>query len=121
MWGANKGGARCPQRAFWTPAGLKIAGRTARSTGRGLLAFCLSVGALHAAKVEVHGMGFVGDRELNVALARLLAARQRDTLDANAIEDAAVIVHSTLADEGFESPVITIEVELAKGGGEKQF
>ncbi len=80
--------------------------------GTGLLAAL--VGA-SAAQVSVSGAGWLRDRELRVSLNRLLGAAEKETLDANAIEDGAVILTSTLAEQGFQSPVVTIDVTLADG------
>ena len=64
------------------------------------------------AKISVDGVGALRDRELRVALTRLLGTELKETLDANAIEDAAVILWSTLGMEGFQRPEITIETVL---------
>lgn len=98
--------------------------RRSRSIFRGAraaaLAGALAVSGLHAAGVSVDGTGILRDRELKQALVRLLDADARPTLDANAIEDAAVILVSALGDEGFQKPVLTIEVE-AEAGGKRTF
>jgi outer membrane protein assembly complex protein YaeT len=67
------------------------------------------------ATISVDGTGFLRDRELKAALSRLLGAELKATLDANAIEDAAVILWSSLGEQGFQSPVIEIAVELDDG------
>ena len=61
--------------------------------------------------------GRLGSAIANCALAltRLLGAELKETLDANAIEDAAVILWSSLGAEGFQRPEITIEVVLEDG------
>lgn len=69
--------------------------------------------------IRVEGMGFLRDRELRAALERLLDASARPTLDANAMEDAAVILMSSLGEEGFQKPVIEIEATLADGAVER--
>lgn len=71
------------------------------------------------AKVSVDGVGLLRDRELRFALNRLLGAEIKETLDANAIEDAAVIVSSSLGEEGFQQPRIDIEVVLADGSEQR--
>lgn len=68
-----------------------------------------------AAEVSVDGAGILRDRELKAALKRLLAVEARETVDANAIEDAAVILTSALGEEGFQSPSVEIEVVLEDG------
>lgn len=71
-----------------------------------------------AAKVSVHGVNFFRDRELRLALNRLLGA-DKPTLDANAIEDGAVILSSALGEEGFQQPRIEIETVAASGERKK--
>lgn len=67
------------------------------------------------AKLGVDGVGWLRNRELRVALARLLGTELKATLDANAIEDAAVILSSSLGEEGFQRPEITIQLVLEDG------
>src|SRR5687768_2702609 len=92
-----------------------------------LLAIVLICPSLHAAgaskssaKVRVDGVGWLRDRELRAALTRLLGAELKETLDANAIEDAAVILSSSLGAEGFQRPAVTIETIL-EDGSRRQF
>lgn len=86
----------------------------------GLLLGAFLVPPLSAAEVRVDGAGLFGDRELRGALRRLLESDDRPTLDANAMEDAAVILGAALGDMGFQHPKIVIEARLA-GGEEKKF
>lgn len=72
------------------------------------------------AKLSVEGVGWLRDRELRAALTRLLGVELKETLDANAIEDAAVILSSSLSAQGFQRPEITIETTL-ENGTEKTF
>src|SRR5690349_4578604 len=67
------------------------------------------------AKVSVDGAGFFRDRELRAALIRVLGVESVATLNANAIEDAAVILASALGEQGFQKPVIEIELVLTDG------
>ena len=66
-------------------------------------------------KIRVDGMGWLRNRELRVALTRILDADNRAALDANALEDAAVILSSSLGEEGFQKPQIEIQVLLEDG------
>src|SRR4051812_22307837 len=97
------------------------------------LGFLLAVGCsfapsrLHAAKtdqppakVTVDGAGLLRDREFRLALNRLLDVSGRPSLDANAIEDAAVILSSSLGEEGFQNPQIEIEATLVDGSHANQ-
>lgn len=79
----------------------------------GLLA--LFAAPLPAARIHVDGAGLLRDRELRRALNRLLEAGARPALDANAVEDAAVILVSAVAEEGFQTPELEIEMELTDG------
>ncbi len=67
------------------------------------------------ATIEVSGVGPLRDRELRRSLVLLLGAQRGATLDANAIEDAAVLLVSALGEEGFQKPVIETDVTLANG------
>lgn len=67
------------------------------------------------AKVSVDGAGLLRDRELRAALERLLDVGKKAILDANAIEDAAVILSSSLGEEGFQKPKIEMEVKSTDG------
>lgn len=63
-----------------------------------------------AAKVEVSGVGWLGDRELRSSLERMLGSERGPTLDANAIEDAMFLLMSAVQDDGFLKPVIRVEM-----------
>lgn len=69
-------------------------------------------------EVKVKGAGFLRDRELRLALQRLLAVEEKKALDANALEDGAVILSSSLVEEGFQTPRIEMELTLADGSRE---
>lgn len=75
----------------------------------------LAVPLAPAASIRVHGAGLIRDRELRTSLNRLLDADEKPTLDANAIEDAAVILSSNLSESGFQAPIIEIEVQRVDG------
>src|SRR5688572_15395806 len=105
--------------------------RSRAAFGRWLLVLLLTLGVAGTsvrgaksdgtrAKLSVDGVGALRDRDLRAALTRLLGTELKATLDANAIEDAAVILWSTLGMEGFQRPEITIEVVL-EDGATKQF
>ena len=67
------------------------------------------------AKIHVTGLGLWRNREMRVALERMLAKDRGTTLGANAIEDTAFLLFSVLNDEGFETPVIAINAEVVGG------
>ena len=66
-------------------------------------------------KVHVSGLGLWKDREMRVALERMLGQGRGPTLGANSIEDTAFLLFSVLNDEGYQTPVITIHAEVADG------
>ncbi len=68
-----------------------------------------------AATLRVSGVGLLRDRELRLSLLLLLGAQRGATFDANAIEDAAVMLVSALGEEGYQKPVVEIEATLADG------
>ncbi len=67
------------------------------------------------ATIHVAGLGLWRDREMRVALERMLGKDRGPTLGANSIEDTAFLLFSVLNDEGFQSPVIAIRVEAVGG------
>ncbi|MBC7366987.1 MAG: BamA/TamA family outer membrane protein [Undibacterium sp.] len=67
------------------------------------------------AKLSVSGLGLWRNRELRVALQRLLGDQRSSTLDANAVEDAAFLLMSALSEDGYLKP--TIEAELTRTDG----
>jgi outer membrane protein assembly complex protein YaeT len=66
-------------------------------------------------RVAVDGAGWLRDRELRLALSRLLDTDSATTLSTNAVEDAAVILTSALGEEGFQAPTINIDLVLEDG------
>lgn len=66
-----------------------------------------------AATLRVEGAGWWHSRTLRISLERLLDAPHRKDWDANAIEDAAVILMATLGEEGFQHPRLQIETRAA--------
>ena len=77
--------------------------------------WCLAASKPATAKFSVDGVGFLRNRELSAALTRLLDTELKETLDANAIEDAAVILVSSLGEQGFQKPEILIDMILEDG------
>lgn len=69
--------------------------------------------------VRVDGLGWLKDREMRLALERLMNTEQVDVLTANAIEDGAVILNSALNEEGFQQP--TIDIVVPGPDGPRQF
>ena len=77
--------------------------------------WCVAASKPATAKLGVDGVGFLRNRELGAALTRLLDTELKETLDANAIEDAAVILVSSLSEQGFQKPEILIDMILEDG------
>ncbi|MFT3782475.1 MAG: BamA/TamA family outer membrane protein [Nibricoccus sp.] len=67
------------------------------------------------AKVRVSGLGWWRDREMQIALERVLGKDRGPTLPTNSIEDAAFLLYSVLNDEGFQTPIIIIRAEGTEG------
>jgi len=51
--------------------------------------------------VSVSGLGMLRDRETRLALEQLMNLKAVNTVSANAIEDAAVIINAALDQDGF--------------------
>jgi len=75
----------------------------------------LAAGHLHAADLRVRGLGWYGDRVAGQKLKLLLARPAGPALDANALEDAALVLLSALNDEGYLEPVLKVQATLADG------
>ena len=103
---------------------MRRAGASVRRIGARVavvLAFALmSSSAVAKVAIKVNGLGWLRDRETRIALERLTGANAAAALDANAIEDAAVILNSSLNDEGFQEPTIEIGV-TEKNGARRRF
>lgn len=67
------------------------------------------------AKLSVSGLGPWRNRELRVALKRLLGDQRGSTLDANAVEDAAFLLMSALDEDGYLKPAIAAELTRPDG------
>jgi outer membrane protein assembly complex protein YaeT len=91
----------------------------ARNCRRALAAGLLvALGVSHLVaevKIGVSGMGWLHDRDMRISLARLMGATKASTLDANALEDGAVILNSALVDDGFQNATIDLEVTPEQG------
>lgn len=95
-------------------------GRCARRLGSALLALSLAATAAGEATIKVDGLGWLGDREAEQSLALLLDLPKRETLDAGQLEDAALILLSTLNDAGYLAPELTVRFRDATGEEREQ-
>ncbi len=67
------------------------------------------------AKLSVSGLGWWKDREQRVALDRMLGDQRGPVIDANTVEDAAFMIISSLASEGYLRPVIKVRLTRTDG------
>lgn len=73
------------------------------------------------AEIRVDGLGWLQNRKLNQSLVVLLGSERRATVDANAVEDSAMIVFSKLTEDGFFEPTIEAELTQASDGKKAYF
>ena len=62
--------------------------------------------AVRRADVRVQGLGWIRNYQLRQTLLLLLGDERQATLGSNGIEDAALIVFSTLGDDGYLDPSV---------------
>ena len=76
--------------------------------------------ALHAAAadLQVRGLGWFNNRTAGQKLKLLLGETAGATFDANALEDAALILISALNDDGYLAPTLTVQVTRPDGSTE---
>lgn len=67
------------------------------------------------AKLSVSGLGWWDNREQRLALERVLGEERGPRIDANAVEDAVLMIVSSLAGEGYLRPEIKARLTLADG------
>jgi outer membrane protein assembly complex protein YaeT len=91
-------------RRCWVPWGVAAA----------ILATALPLGA-KPADLTISGMGIVRDHTLRSTLIVLLGKQRGDTLNAAAIEDASLILFSTLTQAGYLEPTMEVKVTAADG------
>lgn len=97
--------ARCARRAAAIHLSLVVVLLCALATGS----------PLPAAELRVNGLGWLGNRKAEQRLKLLLGDRSAANLDASTLEDAALVLTSSLTSEGYLEPVILARVELADG------
>lgn len=73
------------------------------------------------ARLSVEGLGWWRDHSMRGTLTLLLGDQRGRTLDASAIEDAALVLFSTLNQQGYLHPDIRVRVTEAKGGADETF
>ncbi|MDF3059083.1 MAG: surface antigen [Rariglobus sp.] len=67
------------------------------------------------AKLSVSGLGWWRNREQRVALERMLGDERGPVIGGSTVEDAAFMIVSALAGEGFLRPVVTVRLVLTNG------
>lgn len=73
------------------------------------------LGSLTAAGLHVRGLNWLANRKAEHQLKLLLGAQQGATLDAAALEDAALVLLGSVNDEGYLEPGLTVEFTGADG------
>ena len=71
------------------------------------------------AKLTVSGLGWWDNREQRVTLERILGEERGPAVDANTVEDAVLLIVSSLAGEGFLRPSIRARLTLTDGRREE--
>jgi outer membrane protein insertion porin family len=71
-----------------------------------------------AAKLSVSGLGWWDNRQQRLALERILGEDRGTVIDANTVEDAVLMIVSSLAGEGFLRPTIRARLTLTDGRSE---
>jgi outer membrane protein assembly complex protein YaeT len=79
------------------------------------LGFLLGTPTLSAAEFRVQGLNWIGDHQAEQRLRVLLGDRAGANLDASTIEDASLVLFSSLADEGYLAPVVRADISLTDG------
>lgn len=80
---------------------------------------CFFASSLSAAELHVRGLGWFGNRKAEQRLKLLLGDQHAKTVDANALEDAALVLISSVNEEGYLEPTLVVEVTLADGHKEE--
>jgi outer membrane protein insertion porin family len=75
----------------------------------------LSFASANAAEVRVQGLGWFGSREATRVLNLLLGEQAAASIDAAAIEDAALILFHKLEADGYLQPRVTAEITAVEG------
>ncbi|MBC8040428.1 MAG: outer membrane protein assembly factor, partial [Opitutaceae bacterium] len=70
------------------------------------------------AKLSVSGLGWWDNRQQRLALDRILGEERGAVVDANTVEDAVLMIVSSLAAEGFLRPTIKARLTLTDGRSE---
>jgi outer membrane protein insertion porin family len=70
------------------------------------------------AKLSVSGLGWWDNREQRLALERILGEERGAVIDANTVEDAVLMIVSSLAADGYLRPSIKTRLTLADGRAE---
>ncbi len=79
-------------------------------------ALCLGPGLWAAEpEVEIDGAGWLRNNSIERAVRSLARLEERETLDANAVEDAVFFTLSAMASDGFLRPTVTAEIERESG------
>lgn len=80
-----------------------------------VLAALACAALLPAAELHVRGLNWFANRKAEQQLKLLLGELHGVTLDAGALEDAGLVLISSLNDEGYLAPALTVEITLPDG------
>ena len=67
------------------------------------------------AEIDLSGMGWWDDRQMKLALERLLGESRGPVLNANAVEDTVFLLMAALADESYLHPTVEAQLTLQDG------
>ena len=84
-----------------------------------LVALVLVASPLPAADLQVRGLGWFDNRAGEQKLKILLGGQDAPTIDANTIEDAALVLISALNEQGYLEPELTVEITRPDGRVER--
>src|ERR1700749_4958747 len=79
-----------------------------------IVGFLLALG-LPASELDVKGLGWFGNRAAEQRLKLLLGEQRGGFLDANGIEDAALVLISSINENGYLEPKVIARVTLGNG------
>lgn len=75
----------------------------------------LALAEAKPAKLSVSGLGWWSNREQRIALERILGEERGPAIDANTVEDAVLMIVSSLAGQGYLRPEIRARLTLTDG------
>lgn len=74
-----------------------------------------TVESIPPAKLRISGFGLIGNRTIRSSLRELLPDKEASAFDANFIEDAFLILHNRLVDDGYLDPLVVGNLTSTNG------